>query len=312
LQWTDVPGEFSEGWQIATVPTGYNVNSYGDLVLQGPLQANSSNSGKARFGPRVQYSPPSSAMLYKAAYDTNSVIVLDPSATTLAATIPVGTHPRGLAGTPDGKQVWVANMGSGTISVISTSTLKVTGTITLPPSQPYGIAITPDGTSAYVANGSTSGAVYVINVAKQSLTATIKVGSAPFKLAVSPDGAQVYVANNNDGTVSVVDVLTNTVIKTITLAIPAIGVAFEPNGTRAYVTANDSLYVIDPSSYQVLATVPVGVYPVNVTVNPAGTEAFVCNRDSPFISHINLMTNQWIENIQVGFGTETVAFVPLN
>jgi len=44
-------------------------------------------------------------------------------------TIPVGTQPLGVAVTPDGSKVYVANTISGTVSVISTATNSVTDTI---------------------------------------------------------------------------------------------------------------------------------------------------------------------------------------
>jgi YVTN family beta-propeller protein len=317
LHWSPIG---NSGWSVTPLQgTGYSVNSEGQLLYEGklayPAQASSQVMG-SKLAPRAnaqtspQYVPQPAPLLYKTGANTNTVVVLDPSSTTVVATIPVGTHPRGLAGTPDGKQVWVANMNSSSISVIDASSLKVTATIPLPASQPYGIDITPDGTTAYVASGTTPGAVYAVDVARQTVTSTISVGGRPFKLAVSPDGAQVYVTNNADGTVSVIDVLTNTVIQTITVGAAAFGVAFAPNGTRVYVTANGNLCVIDPSNFQIVATVAVGVYPVSVTVDPTGTEAFVCNRLSTFISHIDLTTNQLIENIPVGFSPETAVLVP--
>jgi len=60
------------------------------------------------------------------------------------ATIPVGFDPEGLAVTPDGSKVYVANFGSDNVSVIATSNEAVTGTIgvgALPVA--YGIFIQP-------------------------------------------------------------------------------------------------------------------------------------------------------------------------
>jgi len=317
LKWSPIG---NSGWSVTPLQgTGYSVNSEGQLLYEGelayPAQASSQAMG-SKLAPRAnaqtssQYTLNPAPLVYETGANTNTVVVLDPSSLTVSATIPVGTHPRGLAGTPDGTELWVTNMNSNSISVINPSTQKVTATIALPSSQPYGIDITPDGTTAYIANGTTPGAVYVVDVAKQTVTATIAVGGRPFKLAVSPDGAQVYVTNNADGTVSVIDVLTNTVIQTITVGAAAFGVAWAPNGTRVYVTADGNLYVIDPSSYQIVATIAVGSYPVSVTVDPTGTEAFVCNRLSTFISHIDLTTNTVIENIAVGFSPETAVLVP--
>ncbi|MCX6506666.1 MAG: hypothetical protein NTU96_06295, partial [Actinobacteria bacterium] len=42
--------------------------------------------------------------------------------TTAVTSIAVGTQPRGVAVSPDGSSVWVANVGSGTVSRINTAT----------------------------------------------------------------------------------------------------------------------------------------------------------------------------------------------
>jgi YVTN family beta-propeller protein len=62
------------------------------------------------------------------------------------ATIPVGTPggPVGVAISPDGKTVYVANAGANSVSVISTATNRVTATIDVG-TAPFGVAVSPDG-----------------------------------------------------------------------------------------------------------------------------------------------------------------------
>jgi YVTN family beta-propeller protein len=79
----------------------------------------------------------------------------------------------------------------------------------------------------------------------------------PQGLAVSPDGTQVYTANPGDGTVSVVDTATNTLVNTITGGTYPVDVAFGPavptnsapvavNDTYGPLAANASLTVAAP------------------------------------------------------------------
>jgi YVTN family beta-propeller protein len=63
----------------------------------------------------------------------------------------VGTDPSGVAVTPDGKRVYVANRESGTVSVIHTATNTVAKTIPVG-IFPNSVAVTPDGTKVYVVN----------------------------------------------------------------------------------------------------------------------------------------------------------------
>ena len=80
-----------------------------------------------------------------------------------------------MAITPNGNYVYVANYGSGTVSVINTATNNVTATVTVG-SNPNGVAVNPNGNYAYVTNYG-SGSVSVINTATNNVTATVTVGT---------------------------------------------------------------------------------------------------------------------------------------
>ena len=61
----------------------------------------------------------------------NTVSVIDTATNTVIATVPVGIYPIGVAVTPDGTKVYVANAGSDNVSVIDTATNKVTATVSV-------------------------------------------------------------------------------------------------------------------------------------------------------------------------------------
>ena len=63
----------------------------------------------------------------------------------------VGSYPWGVAVSPDGTKVYVANEYGNTVSVIDTATNTVTATVNVG-SGPFGVAVNPDGTKVYVAN----------------------------------------------------------------------------------------------------------------------------------------------------------------
>ena len=73
--------------------------------------------------------------------------------------------------------------------------------------------------------------------------------------------ARAYVTNSCNGTVSVVDTDTNTIVATIPVGINPLGVAITPDGTRVYVSNSGSgtVSVIDTSTNTVVATIPVGI-----------------------------------------------------
>jgi YVTN family beta-propeller protein len=99
----------------------------------------------------------------------------------VTATIPVGSQPGGVAVTPDGSKVYVANFLSNNVSVIATATNTVTA---IPAgSEPFGVAVTPDGCKVYVANGASNN-VSVIATATNRVTAAITVGRGPVAFGV--------------------------------------------------------------------------------------------------------------------------------
>ena len=115
--------------------------------------------------------------------------------------------------TPDGSTAYVANATAGTVSVISTATNTVTGTIAVG-SLPHFFAITPDGSTGYVDNTGNN-SVSVFSTATNTVIATIPVGATPQGVTIDSSGSDVYVANDASGTVSVIDTATNTVTNTI-------------------------------------------------------------------------------------------------
>jgi len=66
---------------------------------------------------------------YVANNGSNNVSVINTATNTVAATVPVGSLPGGIAVTPDGYFVYVSNFGSNSVSVINTTTNAVVATV---------------------------------------------------------------------------------------------------------------------------------------------------------------------------------------
>lgn len=91
-----------------------------------------------------------------------------------------------------------------------------------------------DDKKAYLTNGKENGVVYVIDVENNTISDTIKVGKTPENLIKSGDF--VYVANSSgweniiDSTVSIIDIKTDKVIKTLTVGDNPQDFAVDKNG----------------------------------------------------------------------------------
>ena len=115
----------------------------------------------------------------------------------------VGLHASGLARSPNGRYVVVANAGSDTLSVIDTRSDTVVQTIWAKPSpadlfgaSPNALAFDPSGDTLYVANGTQNAvAVFRFRRDEAKLQGLIPVGWFPGALAYDKTHRQLIVAN---------------------------------------------------------------------------------------------------------------------
>src|SRR5437016_1223152 len=127
--------------------------------------------------------------------DNNSVSIFDTrnGANTRVAQVTVGTEPNGVAISPDGSRIYVANTVSGTVSVLAADRLNsLYGTPVLNPipvgTEPYALALTASGKKLYVAN-SRSNSVSVIDTSTNQVVKTISdVGIEPRGIAITNGG----------------------------------------------------------------------------------------------------------------------------
>ncbi len=107
--------------------------------------------------------------------------------------------------------MYVANVQSANISVISTDTLGPIKTVPVG-HMPYGVATTIDGALILVSHQS-SGSVSIIDSREMRVLRQAKVGRFPEGIVVEPRGGKAYVANWFSGDVSVIDVASGRELK---------------------------------------------------------------------------------------------------
>lgn len=203
----------------------------------------------------------------------NSVSVIDASARSVVATIPVGKFPHGIRFSPDGRQAYVANLKGGTVSVIDVASHKEIAQIPVGKG-PAQVGFTADGRLAFVSL-SEEKAVAVIDPATRKVTRRIGVGTVPIQLYATPDSRTLVVANQGSrskpgDTVSMIDLQTFKVFKTLKTGAGAHGVAINREGKLAYITNTyaGTVSVIDIEARKVVSTVRVGKGPNGVSVSP--------------------------------------------
>jgi YVTN family beta-propeller protein len=178
------------------------------------------------------------------------------------------------------RDAYVANYGSGSVSVVDLGTNAVVGTVAVG-GKPRDVAITPDGRFAYVTDEA-GGSVSVIDTATKAVVGTpIAVGVEPRGIAIAPSGGRAYVSNFGGGTVSVIDTAANAVVGTITVGKEPLGIALSPDGSRAFVanSGEGTISTIDTATNTVVgAPIVVGTEPNRIAIGPHGGRAFVTNR----------------------------------
>jgi YVTN family beta-propeller protein len=222
-------------------------------------------------------------------------------------TIGVGSGPLAVAVTPDLTQVYVANTGSHTVSIIDADTdTPLRDPITYGRG-PIGVAASTDASTVYVSNG-LSGTVSAIDTTSHNTTFTMPAGPSPAGLVALPDGEHLYVANSTlAGTVSVLNTVNAVVEATIGLGSLIYDVAVSQNGDLVYATGDGSLYVIDTATRAVVATIPVGTGSRAVAVCPDGP-AYVVNQGADSVSVVDTATNTVTATIPVGANPLDVTF----
>ncbi len=163
--------------------------------------------------------------------------------------------------TPDEKKLYVANISSGSVSVIDRSSGNIA---TIPTGAgAEGIAISPDGREVWVANrGATT--LSVIDTATDRVVASFESGGTmPIRVKFTPDGKQVWVSNARSNTVTLFDPVGRKLLATIEVGAVPVGIQMSPDGQRAFVanTNANQVTVIDVSSRKILRTFATGNEP---------------------------------------------------
>lgn len=216
----------------------------------------------------------------------DTVSVVNPDARRVIATLPVGQHPGGMAIALNGTgivpqdindaELYVANTGSDSVTVISTEHRRVLATIAVS-GGPVGVVVPQSGGVAYVSLR--SGAVALVSLAKHTLLGTLL--HAPSGATIPPGTmdydavtGQVYVPESATGSVAVLapasvgsgdsaPALPTEPARTLTFGGGPSAVAITFDGTYGFVTQRDTgnVTLFDVGTHKPLAEIAVGGAP---------------------------------------------------
>jgi YVTN family beta-propeller protein len=264
-------------------PADFGFPEYAKPVSGGPVEAAVTPDGRymyvsnySMYGPGFSRpgddkgSPASGvdpSFVYRVRLDTLEVDQL----------IKVGSVPKFVAVTPDGRYLLVSNWISYSLSVVDTATGREVKEIRLGP-YPRGIAVDPSSRYAYVAvMGSND--VAKVDLETFGHTWLKGVGSGPRHLNMSPDGAWLYATLNGAGKIAKIDVASGKVVSRTSTGSQPRSMTLSADGESLYVVnyASNTVSKVRTSDMVELQAIGVGARPIGITyVNATGEIWVAC------------------------------------
>jgi len=243
----------------------------------------------------------------------------------LIGSVAVGDEPRGVAVNPFTGFIYVANVHSGTMSVLR----KNAQTATFPvDTLPFVVAVNPKTNRVYAAGcnfltGAGSMVVVIDGKTNQvlediSLNNTCSLGTQG--IAVNPFTNRVYVSDYDDSQEVVIDGSTNQIVARVDLAggLP-LGVAVDLAANQVWITLDGPLSkvdIVDGASNTLVDTVAVtsdNVFVEGVAINSITHRAYVSSTSTPVgVYVLNTSTRETIADIQFGQFANCVDVDPLS
>jgi YVTN family beta-propeller protein len=192
------------------------------------------------------------------------LLLVDPAARRVEHRVPTFQEVSHMVvATPDGSRAFVANIGSGSVTVIEgRKAIKQIPT----GKGAEGIAITPDGREVWVTNREAD-TVSVIDVSSLEIAATVPAAQFPIRVKITPGGKRALVSCANTGDVAVFDVASRREVGRIKL------------DEQAVAGAEKRLF----STQFGKSPVPVGLL-----IAPDGRRAWVASTNADVVSEIDL------------------------
>ena len=142
---------------------------------------------------------------------------------------------------------------------------------------------------------------------KLFLTLTLSLGF--LSASTFAESELAYVTNEKDDTISVIDLASYEVIKTINVGERPRGFIFNQDQTLAYICASDSdrIQILDVATDQIVGELPSGDDPETIALHPNDKIMYTANEDDALLTVIDIPTQQVITQIDVGVEPEGLA-----
>jgi len=221
--------------------------------------------------------------------------------------IPIAMQSHEAMTTKDENSLILTNYGDidsdgSIIKLINTNTNKVEKIIDVQGNiNANGIVAFPESNKVvlidYVSND-----LVLLNLETDSIEKQISTKQKKSHLAVlHPTKPKAYVTNMKSNSISVIDLVTNTVVKIIPCGLTTESIDITPDGSEIWVTNKNgnSMTIINTSTYEVIDTLPTGNEPLKVKFSIDGNYCLVANASDGSISVYEQRSKKQIETISI-------------
>ncbi|MDH3253478.1 MAG: gluconolaconase [Acidobacteriota bacterium] len=189
-------------------------------------------------------------------------------------------------------RAFVANIGSGTVTVLDLETGEKLGDVVTGDGA-EGIAVTPDGKEIWVGNRAAD-TVTIIDPSSLEVRASLPCPGFPIRVAITPDGRHALVSAARSGEVVLFDIAERREIRRAKLDLSTapdaaqrlfgerfgdspvpVGLVIAPRGDRAWVAATqaDAVVMIEPTTLAVIGALKAGKEPDGMAYSALGATA---------------------------------------
>jgi YVTN family beta-propeller protein len=256
---------------------------------------------------RPSYTIQTNGKLYIVNKLSSSITVFDLFKGKELAEFPVEVEPHEATTLDNHNRVVVTNYGAPnvigkSISIINTKSNKIEKTIELEKSlRPHGIVAFPNTAKVGV----------VTDIGNELVIVNIETGIVEKKIATKqivshllvlhPNKPLAYVTNINSGSVSVIDLNLNQVIKIIPCGLGTEGIDITPDGLEIWVTNNkeNTLSVINTETFEITDTMTTGKESLRLKFSIDGLYCLVSNSRDGTISVYDRHSKKQIKTIKI-------------
>ena len=247
----------------------------------------------------------------------STATIIDVATGRALATLPTGNNPHEVVITKDGRTAVVTDYGTGsspTLTVIDVPGKHVARTISLGQyTGPHGIAWLP-GDSLVIVTSERTNNVVIVSVASGEIRKAIPTQHrGSHMVAVTADGRRAWTGDIGDNTVTELDVVSGTYLRSINVPAQPEAINVTPDGREVWVGSNATgkVSVVDPSSGSVTTAADGVSWPYRVLFTPDMSTVVLPDLRNHEVRFLERATRRELSRISLpGAGPQGVTITP--